>query len=176
MITVRPATPDDTAAIEALMAPEITRGTVLPRSVNTDDFLLAFEGARLVGTVALTPQSSRIIELGSLVSTVAGVGLGQRLVEAAMVWAEIKGFDVVMALTAIPGFFERAGFRGASHAPWITARRKLAMPHPLPLIPCADAVEASRAKSTTCVDCPRLHACSQTMLLRPIPARQRRRA
>lgn len=176
MIAIRPATTHDVGAITALMTREIALGHVLPRTVVVQDFLVAHDGAHLVGTVSLSAQSSRVTELGALVSTLRGVGLGQRLVEAAMAEAEARGFTVVMALTAIPSFFERVGFRGSSHAPWIAARQELAMPHPLPLAPSEDALEASHAKSKACIPCPRLAQCQQVLLLRALPAQRLRRA
>ena len=176
MIAIRQATDRDVDAIKALMAPEISQGTVLPRSIIPQDFLVAQEGSALVGTVALTAQSARVIELGTLISTRQGVGLGPKLVEAAMSEAETRGFDLVMALTSIPDFFEGVGFRVASHAPWISARQALAMPHPLPLAPTLDATLAAEAKSRACRACPLLQTCSQALLLRPIAAQRRKQA
>ncbi len=176
MIAIRPATQTDVRAIETLLASEIARGSVLPKRVTPETFLVAVESGHLLGIVALTHQSPRVVEVGSLVSTRRGIGLGHRLVEAAVSHASLSGYEVVMALTAISGFFERVGFRVASHAPWITARQQLAMPHPLPLAATSDAVEAAHAKSTTCRLCPRLAACSQALLLRQIPAQHRRHA
>ena len=177
MIALRPAMPGDAEAIEALLAPAVSRGAILPRVVASADFIVARQGTRLVGCVALTHQSSRVIELGSLVSTLSGVGLGRRLVEAATQRAATRGYDLIMALTAIPEFFQRTGFEAASHAPWITAREQLRLPHPLPLAPAPEAVAASRAKATTCRVCPRLGACAQTLVLRAVPAaRHQRRA
>ncbi|MDP6942684.1 MAG: hypothetical protein QF464_00920, partial [Myxococcota bacterium] len=151
-------------------------GTILERPVTPEGFLVATSGSDLVGAVALTPQSGRVIELGSLVSNLSGVSLGRRLVEAAVDQASARGFEVVMALSAIPGFFERVNFRIASHAPWIAARRQLAMPHPLPLAPTTDATEAARAKASSCRRCPHLGTCSQALLLRVIPTRRQMQA
>jgi amino-acid N-acetyltransferase len=176
MIAIRPATTGDVPAIEALLAPEIARGTVLPRDLDPEDFLVALSDHRLVGAVALTRQSPRIVELGSLVSDLPGRGLGRRLVEASIARASTDGYEVVMALTGIPDFFQASAFRVASHAPWITARQQLAMPHPLPLAPTNEAVEAAAAKSPTCRSCPRLGTCTQVLLLRTLPVARRQRA
>ncbi len=176
MIIIRPATDDDVPEIEALLAPEITRGAILERTVTSEEFLVAARGSELVGAVALTPQSGRVIELGSLVSNLCGVSLGRRLVEAAVDEASARGFEVVMALSAIPGFFEQVNFRIASHAPWIAARRQLAMPHPLPLAPSTDAIEAAHAKAISCRACGLLESCSQALLVRTIPARRQMQA
>lgn len=176
MITIRPATPNDVAHLSDLLAPHIMRGHILPRTIHPDTFQVAIDGDLLVGAVALTPQSNRVIELGSLVSNRPGSGLGGRLVDAAIARAADSGYEVVMALSHLTSFFERLGFLPAPHAPWISARRDLKMAFPRPLNPDADAIEAADAKSATCKGCPRLGACRQTLLLRRLSVHKRRRA
>ena len=126
--------------------------------------------------MALTHQSSQVVELGSLVSKRRGMGLGRHLVEAAIERATDAGYDTVMALSAIPEFFKTTGFTAASHAPWIAARQALDMPHPHPLNPAPDAVLAATAKAPTCRSCPRLATCAQTLLIRRTAVTHRRQA
>ena len=176
MITIRPAHTGDTIHLETLLAPHIDRGTILPRQVDPGAFLLALEDGVLVGAVALTPQSARVVELGTLVSNRPGIGLGQRLVNAAVERAMDAGYEVIMALSALTRFFEKTGFVNAPHAPWISARRDLSMAFPRPLNPDADAIEAADAKAMTCRTCQRLTSCRQALLLRKLPVQHRKRA
>jgi N-acetylglutamate synthase-like GNAT family acetyltransferase len=176
MITIRPATPGDIADIDDLLAPHIHRGSILPRDVHPETFQLALHGDLIVGAVALTPHSRRVIELGSLVSNRSDIGLGRRLVDAAIDQAMRSDYEVVMALSGLTTFFEKVGFTSAPHAPWITARRDLKMAFPSPLNPDSDAIEAANAKSMVCRGCPRLATCRQTLLLRRLPIHQRKRA
>ena len=176
MITIRPATPSDVAHLGDLLAPHIMRGHILPRTIDPGAFQVACDGDLIVGAVGLTPQSNRVIELGSLVSNRPGSGLGSRLVDAAIARAADSGYEVVMALSNLMSFFEKLGFVPAPHAPWISARRDLKMAFPRPLNPDADAIEAADAKSATCKGCPRLGACRQTLLLHRLSVHQRRRA
>jgi len=176
MITIRPAHTGDISQLEALLAPHVDRGSILPRQVDPEAFVLALEGQVIVGAVALTPQSSRVVELGSLVSNRPGLGLGHSLVNAALERAVTSGYEVVMALSALTRFFEKSGFVNAPHAPWISARRDLSMAFPRPLNPDADAIEAAEAKATTCRTCQRLTSCRQALLLRKLPLQHRKRA
>lgn len=164
---IRPARDADLPALEALLAPEIEAGTVLPVALRSDDFLVAEAGGRLAGAVALRPLAAGTVELGSLVAAERGLGLGTALVEAAMALASDAGADSVVALTSSPDFFMKAGFVAASDRPWIRARRALGIagPSSLPSPPGVSA--ASEAKSRTCLACPRLETCTQAFLVRP---------
>ncbi len=157
---IRPAIAADVPAIRALMAPEIARGNLLPRAVDPADFLVAEDDGELVGTVALSPWTEDVVELGSLVSALRGVGLGAALVEAAAEEAGRRGYDVVVALTGIAPFFERAGFERLRAAPWARARGCESLSEG-PLLDRAIA-----AKSRRCAGCDRLGACAQTLLAR----------
>lgn len=158
---VRPATAADVAAIQALVAPHVASGAVLPREIEPSAFLVAVvheDGeARVEGCVALTPWTGEVVELGTLVS--ARAGLGRLLVEAACAAASGAGYSQIVALTAVGGFFERCGFEPQAEAPWAVARGMVSGPP-------AVAVKAAR-----CAACPLLASCAQTLLARPLRAR-----
>lgn len=159
-LVLRSALAEDIPAIEALMAPEIALGTLLPRVVRAGDFIVACRGGALVGAVALAPWSHEVAELGSLVALERGQGLGARLVEAAMEEARARGYREVVALTGVGGFFERQGFRSVPSAPWARARG-------CATLPVSGRLEAAIAyKARVCAACPRLTCCEQTLLAR----------
>lgn len=159
-MNIRAAVSGDRVRIESLMAPEIAAGTLLPRVVDTSDFLVAELRGEIVGVVGLKPWAAGVVELGSLVSARRGLGLGSALVEAAMIEAGARGYHTVVALTGIDEFFARQGFRALGAAPWAIARGCASMPHS----PAVDA--AIHHKARICAACPRLAACSQSLLAR----------
>lgn len=160
MIRIRPALSSDVGAIAALLDPEIARGTVLPRAVVAEDFLVAEERGALLGVVALTPWVGEVVELGALVVGPQGRGIGAMLVEAAMARAADRGFGTVVALTGAPGFFERVGFSPRAVAPWALARGLRRRPDP-------GIGPAVVYKAARCAACPRLGTCNQVLLSRP---------
>lgn len=155
---IRPAIAADVPAITSLMAPEIALGNLLPRAVDPADFLVAEHNGRVVGAVALSAWTEDVVELGSLVAGERGLGLGSALVAAATEEAARRGYDVVVALTGIGGFFERAGWTPLASAPWALARGCETLSEG-PLLDRAIA-----AKSRRCAGCARLSACNQTLL------------
>lgn len=162
-LRIRPARPGDRAAIEAVLAPEIAAGHVLPRLIDPAAFLVAVRGEAVVGTVALDPIEGGVVELGALVAAEKGEGVGRRLVEAALERARRGGFHTVVALTSSPGFFEAAaGFVPMPVAPWAVARENAA--------PEGQAAGAIRRKALTCAGCARLAGCGQVLLARPLHA------
>ena len=155
-----------------MLAPEVAAGTVLPRVVVPEDFLVAVdEDDRLVGMVGLSWWSSDVIELGSLVSAVRGRGVGGRLVAAVFEVAAQKGARSVVALTALDGWFGRQGFHPRPVAPWALARQA-----PVLLAsdsPWLESAVARKARSS-CASCPLLARCRQHLMVRAVavPARQ----
>ncbi|RME22143.1 MAG: GNAT family N-acetyltransferase [Deltaproteobacteria bacterium] len=160
---IEAATTPDLPAIDALLAPHIASGRVLPRKASADAFLVARQapghGGSIVGAVALTAWSDRVVELGSLAVDAPGLGLGTRLVRAAEERAAALGFDRVVALTSSPGFFLRCGWQPSAHSPWARARALDADPAPPMLSAALDR------KAQACAACPRLATCTQTMLV-----------
>ncbi len=158
---IRVARSGDLPRIDALMAPHVASGVLLPRSGGVERFLVAVEGRRVVGAVALSPWSSEVVELGSLVVDRPGTGLGARLVEAAVLRAREAGYREVVALTGTPGFFLRCGWLRSEDAPWARARAP-GVAGPERHNPALDA--ALSWKAGRCAGCARLGACRQVLL------------
>ena len=166
---VRPARSRDVSAIRAMLLPAVRSGEVLPRAVVASDFLVADDGGELVGIVALTAWSESVVELGSLVASRRGCGVGSCLVTAALEWAAVRGYTDVVALTSLDGWFARQGFESVPTTPWALARstpRLLSRSASGGAILEATAVKAQR----TCSSCPRLEACQQVLMHQPAAA------
>lgn len=156
---VRAARPEDRREIERVLAPEIAAGTVLPRVVHSSEFLVAESAdGRLLGVVACGSWSDSVLELGALVATERGAGVGRLLVQSLLARARRQGAHTVVALTAVPGFFERLGFVAQSTAPWSLARGGCAAGMS------EELGEAVAYKAGRCALCPKLQRCNQTLL------------
>lgn len=161
---IRAACADDSAAIEAIMAPAIEAGHLLPQHLPPQRRFIAEVDGQIVGAVSLKPWSGAIIELGGLVSVMPGLGVGRALVDAALEQARIEQYSAVVALTAIPDFFSRCGFTTHDNAPWRWARET-----PLRVPP--DTLGLGMLlKSTCCTGCPRLRRCNQILMVRRLQA------
>jgi len=122
MVSVRPATSDDVAAIAALIAQNVRKGGLLPRDeadirAHLDDFLVAEDGdadqpGRVIGCGSLVPMNATLVELRSLAvdEHARGGGVGRRLVAALVEEARRRQFGTIFALTRAVGFFEKCGF------------------------------------------------------------------
>lgn len=118
---IRSATLSDVAGLEALMAPYVATGDLLPRS-NYDlcrhikEYLVAeaADGA-IVGSVSLKVYTTELAELAALAvrDDQQGRGIGRALVEALLDDARALGLGEVFALTRKPVFFLQLGFRAA---------------------------------------------------------------
>jgi amino-acid N-acetyltransferase len=121
--SLRSAAAADAACIHALLERFVGVGLLLPRSEAQvldaiADFIVAVEGDRVVGSVALRSYSPQLAEIGALAvaDELQGTGLGCRLVEAAVQEARSRGVRCVFALTMQVGFFHRLGFATAELA------------------------------------------------------------
>ena len=119
---IRPETPQDAGAIEALLNHAFGPGRFAKASEREREFaplrldlsFCAWEGERLVGVVRqseITVGGHRLIFLGPLAVDAATrrLGAGARLVEVACAAAEAAGFGEVL-LVGDPPFFGRLGF------------------------------------------------------------------
>ena len=115
---VRAAVLADVAGMEALMAPFVATGDLLPRT-NYDlcrhikEYVVA-EGAdgRVVGTASLKIYSTELAEIAGLAvcDELQGQGVGRALVESVLADARALGLTQVFGLTRKPVFFFRLGF------------------------------------------------------------------
>ena len=117
MPLISAATEADIDGIESLLAPNVKKQLVLARSkedilLHLGNFLLARDGARLVGCAALRGFDEGLYEIRSLSVDAAfmGRGVGTRLVEACLEKAAKMDGSLVFTLTLRPNLFRRLGF------------------------------------------------------------------
>ena len=121
---IRPAVLGDVPELEALVAPWVASGDLLPRSRydfcrHIREYHVAVDEERsVVGSVALKLYSLELGELGALAvrSDRQGAGLGRALCATVVDEARALGLREVFALTRQPLFFARLGFEPAERA------------------------------------------------------------
>jgi amino-acid N-acetyltransferase len=116
-VTIRPATPDDLAAITDFIAPFVAARTLLPRTVAElgdliDTLFIAEQDGVLVGCAALEIYSNKLAEVRSLAVSpkMQGAGVGKQLVSACVKLAHERAVFEVMAITSNDHFFRACGF------------------------------------------------------------------
>jgi amino-acid N-acetyltransferase len=121
---IRAAVLADVARMEALMAPFVSTGDLLPRS-NYDlcrhikEYMVAEDAdGAIVGTASLKVYSTTLAEIAALAvhDSQQGRGVGRALVESLLEDARALGLREVFGLTRKPMFFLRLGFRSAEKA------------------------------------------------------------
>ena len=124
-VAIRPATPDDAAAIFGLVSANLEAGHLLPRSLDdlvahAHRFLLVTARDGVVACGELAPLSRSVAEIRSLVvdAPSRGAGLGSRLVDTLKRRARTEGFRTLCAFTHQPRSFVRQGFSIVPHA-WL---------------------------------------------------------
>jgi N-acetylglutamate synthase-like GNAT family acetyltransferase len=119
-VRVRGAVLADVPQLEALMAPYIAAGDLLPRS-NYDlcrhikEYVVAEAAGDVVACGSLKIYSHSLAEVAGLAVRPdwQGAGLGRALLDALVLEARSHGLSEVLALTRKPTFFHRLGFRAA---------------------------------------------------------------
>ena len=117
-ISVRPASLADIPGLQALIAPFVATGDLLPRSEYDlsrhikEYHVAATPAGEVLGSVALKIYSPTLAELGALAvrADQQGNGLGKALCDALLAEARALGLREVFALTRKPLFFLRMGF------------------------------------------------------------------
>jgi N-acetylglutamate synthase-like GNAT family acetyltransferase len=121
-VVVRGAVLADVPALEALQAPYVATGDLLPRSTydlcrHIKEWVVVAEpgDGSIVGCGALKIYSGELAEVAGLAvrRDRQGVGLGRALLEALLSQARDHGLVQVFALTRKPDFFLRLGFEPA---------------------------------------------------------------
>ena len=107
----------DIANMQALIAPEVESGVILPRSddecaTNIRSYLLAYNGDELVGFCALHIHTASLAEIRSLIvkEDKRGKNIGENLVLKSLEEAKKLKLRKVLCLTYKQSFFEKLGF------------------------------------------------------------------
>lgn len=118
---VRAAQLSDVPQLEALMAPYVATGDLLPRS-NYDlcrhikEYVVAeAPGGEIVGCGSLKVYSRALAEVAGLAVRPdwQGTGVGRALLDQLVAEARAHGLAELLALTRKPAFFHKAGFVAA---------------------------------------------------------------
>lgn len=149
MLEIRKALLTDIAALLELINAYAAKGIMLPRTEfemaeNIRDFLVAFDGGRLVGCGALHFYTATSGEVRSLAvePAVKTKGIGRALVEALEDEARAQELHSIFAFTYVPGFFGKLGFEEVDRGE-------------LPLKAWKD-----------CLRCPKFQACDEIAVLK----------
>jgi len=115
---IRKAVATDVVEIQSLINPYAEKGVVLPRALhdlydNLRDFFVYEENTKIKGVCALHISWEDLAEVRSLVVAAdnSGKGIGEQLVLECLKDAKTLKINRVFALTYIPTYFERSGFR-----------------------------------------------------------------
>ena len=125
-IELRPGTPQDAAAIHALISTNVGGGHLLPRSFDDIEchagrfVVAAGEAGGVIGCAELAPLSDEVAEVRSLVVDEAcrGQQTGTALVTALADRARSLGYLTLCAFTHQPSHFVRLGFSLVPHV-WV---------------------------------------------------------
>ncbi|WP_456458075.1 N-acetyltransferase [Nitratifractor sp.] len=117
MIRYRKATLRDIPAMQEIVADEVKRGIILPRTddevaTNIRSYHLVTVDNTLAGYGALHIHSRRMAEIRSLIvrPEYRGRSLGEGLVSATIEEGRLLGVEEILVLTYLPDFFRKLGF------------------------------------------------------------------
>jgi amino-acid N-acetyltransferase len=120
---IRKATINDIKEIQELINFYAKKDQMLPRSLNElyeniRDFFVDEEDGRVIGCCALHIAWEDLAEVKSLAvhESMQKKGIGERLVKEALDDAKKLKVKRVFALTYVPEFFEKLGFKRIEHA------------------------------------------------------------
>jgi amino-acid N-acetyltransferase len=120
LFSIRKAELRDVPELFQMISHYVAKRIVLPRPLvelyeNVWEFTVAEEKGKLLGCGALKFYDAELAEIRSLCVAPGATsrGLGRALVEELLDEAERYGLKSVFALTVVPGFFDKLGFREA---------------------------------------------------------------
>ena len=118
---IRKATVEDVKQIQKLVNHYAKREKMLPRSLNElyeniRNFFVYAEGKKICGCCALAVDWEDLAEIKSLAvdTKKTGKDVGSKLLESCLADAKKLKIKKIFALTYIPEFFERFGFKKIS--------------------------------------------------------------
>ena len=118
MLQIRKAVVNDIKNVHRFINTHAKKGQMLPRTLNElyehiRDLYLALENGNLLGVCALHCLWEDLAEIRSLVVTEEKRtrGIGKKLVTACIAEARKLGIKRVFALTYVPQFFHKVGFK-----------------------------------------------------------------
>ena len=148
---IRKATVDDVKGIHKLVNFYAKRDRMLPRSLNEiyenlRDFFVYIDRKKVVGCCALHIDWEDLAEIRSLAVAKPknGRGIGRRLLDQCLEDAKTLKVNKIFALTYVPEFFKKAGFRIID---------KDALPHKI---------------WSDCIKCPYFPNCKEIALMKEI--------
>ena len=116
--TIRPATAHDVPAIHTLLRDYANDGRLLPRSAeeiceHLPHFVVAEHAGAVQGCGSLEIFTEELGEVRSLAvhPDAHGYNHGRKMVEQLELKAQHLGLSRIMALTYVPGFFRKLGYR-----------------------------------------------------------------
>ncbi|HXQ29867.1 MAG TPA: GNAT family N-acetyltransferase [Gemmatimonadales bacterium] len=117
-VTLRPARLSDVPQLEALMAPYVATGDLLPRSDYDlcrhirEYVVAAAPDGTVVACGSLKVYSRELGEIAALavLPVYQGAGLGRAIAQAIIAEGRAAGLDELLALTRKPAFFLALGF------------------------------------------------------------------
>jgi len=115
---IKRANVKDAKEIFGILQKYAVKGILLPRSLNSiyehiRDFFVYKEEGKIVGVVSLHIYWEDLAEIKSLavLEEFQRKGVGKALVKKCIEDAKELGVEKVFALTYVPGFFEKLGFK-----------------------------------------------------------------
>jgi amino-acid N-acetyltransferase len=117
-LILRRGRPADAVALSSLINHYARQGGMLPRTPadireHCGDFLVAEANGKILGCGALKAYNRGLAEVRSLCTApeAARRGVGRALLQRLVEEASHRGFKTLFALTVVPQFFARCGFR-----------------------------------------------------------------
>jgi amino-acid N-acetyltransferase len=121
-MNIRQAEPQDVQQMVRIISHYASQGLMLPRSVNSltnalDYYVVADDGGEVVGCGGLQQYTDDSAEIYGLATTPEGSppGTGRAIVEELIKRAREESVHKVFALTLVPGFFSKLGFKNVEH-------------------------------------------------------------
>jgi amino-acid N-acetyltransferase len=120
---IRQAQPEDVEKIVTIIAHHAAQGLMLPRSAGAlsgalDTYMVADDGGTVVGCGGLDRYTNDSAEIYGLATNPRGSppGTGRAIVQALIQRARRESISKVFALTLVPGFFTKMGFKVVEHS------------------------------------------------------------